>query len=505
MTSLDLRSFSDRYEATRLGEITYLPEAPSAYAFLGAADVLRQRLDRLPPELAAQIRARPTDQSMRLWVELAAREAAWPARGVPAWFRELPEPYRREAERAYAIHAVEDPNIVLGFPYTRLGGYVVDLDTHGMLGQAYRLFGLRRLQWIRQLAWLTVPVLPQDAHDIYPARYEHNRLSHVEDVAALANLLAHGLGLPETGRRVLTLAAFTHDARTPAGGDTTKLLDKDYFDEDKHYAALLAGEAMAAFLGGWGIDRARLVATVHGVGLLGTLLDLADKTAYLSRDATCFHFRYRDAILDCAEGEAVHELLLARPDVCAAWRGAALVEGQLVFRDPEALAALLRLRALLFRCLYFHPGARYTEWIVSHLVLRRMVEWGAVRKADLLRWTDQQLDRRVIQHTRQSIGISFGDPTYEGFDDEVSAQKRRLRLRAQGERCVTIERLPRRVKSGTHFQVLDPHGSPAPLAAAYPDLAAPIDALCRVIHPYRLYWVRQESLPDHLRKFFADA
>ncbi|TAK05669.1 hypothetical protein EPO33_00785 [Patescibacteria group bacterium] len=491
--------------ATRLGDITYLPEEPSPHAFIGAHEVIQQRLDRLPPELAADIRAHPRDLYIRMAVETAAHLAAWPPHGVPQWFDALPEAYRREAERQYAIHATEDPNIALGFPYTRLGGYVVDLDERGMLGQAYHLFRLQRLNFIRQLAWLTQPVLPQDAHDIYPARYEHNRLSHVEDVAAVANLLGHGLGLSETEVRTLTLAAMTHDARTPAGGDTTKLLDRDYFDEDKHYGELLARDGVADFLREFGIDAAFLTATVQGEGLLGTLLDLADKTAYLSRDAASFHYRFRNELADCPEGQAVHDLLIKRPDVCAAWRCAEVRGGKLVLRDPEALAEMLRLRALLFRSLYFHPGARYTEWIVSHIVLRHLVKSGEIRKEDLLEWNDQELDLHVQRYTNFGLGSVFGDPVYEGFDDEASAEARRTELLADNENCVTIERLPAKIGSGTKFLVLGPRKrKPLPLAEAYPELAAPVDALARVVQPYRLYWVPTDSLPGRLRKFFAD-
>lgn len=501
MSPISLRSFHERPYSTRLGGIVYLPEAPPDYAFLGAADVLRQRLHLLPEDIAAHIRSSPTDQQMRLWVDIAGREAAWPARGVPQWFHALPDPYRREAERAYAIHAAEDPNIALGFPYTRLGGYIVDLGWDGMLGSAFQLFRLGRLQRIRQLAWLTQPVLPQDAHDIYPARYDHNRLSHVEDVAAVANLLGHGLGLSETEVRTLTLAAMTHDARTPAGGDTTKLLDRDYFDEDKHYGELLTRDGMAEFLRAFDIDPAFLTATVQGEGLLGTLLDLADKTAYLSRDAVSFHYRFRNQLLDCAEGEAVHALLIQRPDVCAAWRSAELRDGKLVFRDPEALAEMLRLRVLLFRCLYWHPGARYTEWIVSHIVLRHLVESGEVRKEQLLEWTDYELDQRVGSLTELRFGgFGYGDPVFEGFDDAASAEARRDELQKDDENCVTIETLPPKVGSGTKFLVLGPgKRKPLPLAEAYPELAGPIDALARVVQPHRLYWVPRGSLPDHLR------
>lgn len=505
MTNIDLRSFSNRPYATRLGDIVYMPEAAPPHAFVGAQEVLLERLDRLPTDLADIIRGQSHPLLIRTAVMIAASNEAFPFRSAaPAWFAELPEPYRRDAEREWANHSIEDSNVVLGFRFARLGGYVVDFDDTGLLGGAYDLFRLYRLGGVRQLGWLTQPLLQQDMPNMYPMRFEHHRLIHVWDVAALANLLGHGLNLPTEDMRTLTLAAATHDARTPAGGDTTKLLDRDFFDEDAHYGELLVGDKMTAFLGRFGIDPARPIDTVHGKGLLGSLLDLADKTAYLCRDAFWFHMRLEEEILDCEEGVAIHGMLKDSPAPCDAWRSAELRNGQLVLTDVEALARMLKLRALLFRALYWHPGARFTEFIVSHLVLRHLFETGEITREKLLEWNDQELDKRIEKYTLQKFGVSFGEPVYEGFDTLAAAEACRDELHAAGERYVMIETLPPRIKSGTHFRVIDPRGESRPLVEAYPELAAPVDALARVINPFRLYWVPWDTLPEHLRRILKN-
>lgn len=499
MEKIDLRTFHKRVDAVRLGQVVYMPHAPTESDFCGAYDVLMQRLDRLPGEMAERIIDYKFPFYARAVVCDAARDAAWPAADKPDWFGCLPDAFRREAEREWATHVIEDPNILLGFEFAGLGGYAVDLDMAGMLGAAYHDFDLGRLQRIRQLAWLTTPVLPQDRPGVIPFRFEHNRLNHVWDVAAIANLLAFGLELSDSDTATLVLAAATHDARTPAGGDTTKLLDRDYFDEDKHYPELLDKFDSAKLLGEYGIVREKLVRTVLGQDLLGRLLDLADKTGYLARDAFWFHFRFRSDVHDDEEGNAIHDVLRRRPDACAAWHHAAVVDGKLVFTDAESLALMLKLRALLFRALYFHPAARFTEFIVSHLILRHLYDCGQISRRDLLAWGDDELDRMVERYGTLGFGDNYGEPLHEGFTDQAAAEMRRQELIDQGEICVMLETLPERIKSGTDFLVMTNDG-PRTLRDAVPDLSAPVDALAMTVNRYRLYWVPRETIPDGIMK-----
>lgn len=496
---VNLRTFHQRTKATRLGDITYLPNEAPRYEWPGQLDVLQNNLTQLPSRLASQLQNANGTSMANLFISAAAAKAAAPgAEKTPRWFKHLPDAFRRNAEREYAIHAAEDPQIVLGMPFTNLGGYIIDIRNDTLLGRAFQHFKLYRLIHIRQLAWLTSPVLPQDQPGVIPFRFDHHRLSHSWDVAAIANLLGYGVELALTDRTTLTLAAATHDARTPAGGDTTKILDRDFFDEDKHYPQLLASAEGQTFLHETGIAHDALCQTILGKGTLGRLLDIADKTAYVSRDAFWFHQRVNDEITESDEGGAVHELLTQHPDVCHIWRNVSLINGQPVFRDAQALARFLRLRVLLFRALYFHPASRFTEFIVGHLVLKHLVATKTITFNDLLRWTDTDLDRRVEVFGHLGYENNYGEPVHEGFDDEAQAKQRERELRDAGEICVMIETMPKRVSSGMSYLVQTPSG-PQSLADAKPKLAQPIDALARVIHPYRLYWVPRDTLPPRIR------
>ena len=493
---VDLRTFHQNKTAVRLGDIIYLPETPERFAYTGQLDVLHQRREQLPPELAKRLDGCTSASLAQLIICDEVRQSAW-GTAIPAWVSVLPDPFRCEAERECAIHATENPNIVLGFPFSGLGGYVIDLDST-LLGGAYCHFNLQRLAHIRQLAWLTTPVLLQDRPGVIPSRFEHNRLNHCWDVAAVANLLGHGLGLSESEIATLTLAAATHDARTPAGGDTTKILDRAFFDEDANYPELLTTFDAETFLRQCNVDRGTLTQTILGKETLGMLLDIADKTSYVARDAFWFHQRMDTEITDCEEGEAIHHLLRRHPDICNIWHDVTLAKGMPTFTDVEALSRMLMLRVLLFRALYYHPASRFTEFIVAHVVLRHLVDRGALTFRDLLMWRDDELDKRVEVFGHLVYGAHFGEPEFRGFDDEPSARRFEQQLRDDGEICVMLETMPKRISSGTRYRVRTRDGIVS-LAEAHPDLAAPIDALAHVVTPYRVYWVPQDTLPDAIR------
>ncbi|MFA5935567.1 MAG: hypothetical protein WC787_01800 [Patescibacteria group bacterium] len=479
-----------------------MPKEPKTYSFAGAVVALKKRLDQLPPKLARDIRGEIHELPICMLIESAAGDCfGLSVDTIPSWFRELPSPYRRLASRAWATHIIEDPNIVSSFPFTGFGGYTADLDSEGLMGSAYRNFNLARLGHVRQLGWLTVPVFGNEQEHVIPMRFEHNRLSHVLDVAALANVFAHGLDLSDADTATLVLAAATHDARTPAGGDTTKMLDPAFFDEDAHYSELLDRFDSTALFERFGINRETLTQTILGKGLLGSLLDIADKIAYVSRDAFWYHQRLGRGFIESEEGDQIHSLLRTYPeDACATWQSLKIVDGQPVFDDPEPLARFLLLRALLFRALYWHPAARFTEFIVSHVICRHLVATGKIRLADLLEMRDEELDRHVMPYRALDFSSGFGTPHHEGFDDEASSERRREELHAQGERFVMIEKWPHRLKTGTHYLVKDGRRKPRPLASFAPDLVEPIEAVAQVVHPHRLYWVQEETIPQRLKR-----
>ena len=103
-------------------------------------------------------------------------------------------------------------------------GYVIEV---GYLMDAYVAFNMERLRGVAQLARLGDPD-NKPLKTILAETFTHTRLNHSLDVCVLATIVGTNLKLSRAQMNALQLATLTHDIRTPAGGDTTKMIDPHF-------------------------------------------------------------------------------------------------------------------------------------------------------------------------------------------------------------------------------------------------------------------------------------
>lgn len=312
----------------------------------------------------------------------------------PEWMDNLPHTARRwlRAQHVYGEH-INPISIVPSFP---LMGYSYFIPEDTMIEQANWLFNIERLRRIKQLSFLHDPVGKSTDRSVKGMMFDHTRYLHVTDVVTVANLIGSNIGLGGSLLNTLNTAAFTHDTLTPAGGDSVKLVDPAAFDEDAHYPELLVGEEWEAYRNRYGIDRDILVNTINGEGLLGRILDIADKSSYLARDTVAYlgakqvERKYFDAAY-CTIAELVED----DQNICAMWESAYRRGDSLVFGDVDRLKKFLTLRALIFRHLYYNPMSRFFEYLVGNGVVKYLYRNGLVTRDDLLREDDHWIERKV--------------------------------------------------------------------------------------------------------------
>ena len=117
--------------------------------------------------------------------------------------------------------------------------------------------------------------------------FAHTRYLHTHDAHALAFLLARNNGLSQDDENHLRVAALTHDALTPAGGDSIKLVAPALLDEEANYPKLFERPGWESLKNEFQLSEERLQAIVRNQGTLGVLLDFADKIFHIgpvSRD-----------------------------------------------------------------------------------------------------------------------------------------------------------------------------------------------------------------------------
>ena len=416
----------------------------------------------------------------------------------PAWLGRAPKLLGRAADIERVLRSV-DTNplaIVANFPYASVP-YVVLED--GFVEQVVRTFGLFRLSNIAQLGFLHDPILTEkDGSPYMGTTFSHNRYHHVLNVAALMNLMAANNGLSPQDHAKAVFAGLTHDALTPAGGDSIKVIDQKAFDEDLNYPELLASKDWSVLRQAYNLDPEDMHLIIQGKGPIGAMLNLADKLSYVSYDAWVYVQRYGNrGPRPCSKGPehvAIGRLVRKLGNFCDLWDCFRIVDGQGVVTDPLRLADFLELRALLFRQFYWHQGSRFLEFIVGTVLTAHLYRSGALSRQELLTMDDDEL--KHILEANFSIPFALwsaktlGEPSVKVFKEEDMALEHESELRREGHDFVFFEKMPPRIKSSTHMLVQDRDGCIKPLSQASPNRARRIEEFCVLEHPYRVYCLR---------------
>lgn len=418
-------------------------------------------------------------------------------REEPSWINTLPLWLRMKLRHQYAIDT-ENPLAIVGeLPFSGLW-YLI---TEGALWEeTVRIFNLWRLEGINQLGFLKTP---SSGAAIQPGASvtKTNRYLHSLDVASLASLIGHNLGLADIDLIHLVVAGLTHDMCTPAGGDSVKWVDPKAFDEDANYRGgldKLPREEWRDFRKRHQINLERLVETVLNQGLLGQILDISDKLAYVARDlSACVSLGDSSSVTGRYIGaEALREVLKEFPQVCNIWDSVVVQDGRLVFLYPYRLLAFLKVRATLFRVLYYHPNARVIETLVSQLLVKCLYKSGALDKETLLTMGDSELEVLLDRHYGRENMISVLSSGYniKNFSSQEAAVEHQHDLQKKGRLALLTKYLSLQ-RIGADFLVQTGTG-PRSLAEAYP---ADVAELNRIAGDQEAFFVI--SFADPLGEF----
>lgn len=384
-------------------------------------------------------------------------------------------------------------------------GFRYAIATHeGICAHMLRLPGLRRLQYISQFGGTTLPIQP--ASSVRMPAFNHVRHTHVCDVAAVALRIASQNDLSMEQQQHLAVACLTHDVLTPAGGDTTKEMNQEAFDEDVHYPEFFQSSGWSELQRRYSLDEQTLAQTILNKGLLGELLDWSDKIGYMARDLDQY-FAMMEQHADRAYfrngfSSQINELLKRRRIPCRIWKDLVLTDRGFACRDPEAFADFLRIRLLLY--IELHCG-NYTRFLRAFLTaaLRVLMERRGLTRADLLRIDDDELDALVCNLTgigmREFVGPVMGEARVAEFQSEEALRNYVRFLHREGHTMRLITPRGRWLKPRTDMLVTE-DGRVMTFADARPGLAAELDALAKEQSPFLLHWLKAPQLKKEFLK-----
>lgn len=384
-------------------------------------------------------------------------------------------------------------------PHTGIG-YTILGD--GFIEQAIQAYVLHRLAHIPQLASLEDPDTTPSGRAL-ATRFSHTRFVHSLDVMTLACVIAYNnqkwFSDHPGWYQVLMLAALTHDVLTPAGGDTIKAIDFAALDEDTWYAEVLEQEAVRNFCTQHNVDTDLLIATVNGKGVLGSILDLADKLAYTARDL--FNF------LGSGIGDSIpawkdtaprrYEIAITTSKlelVCAIWENVAITDGGAVVLSSAKLFEFLKVRALMFRNLYTHPDARHNEVLILYTLLSFLYQRGLVTRQQLLENTNSFLEELLRQHfgIYQHLLYRSYETTYRSFETLEAARAFEQQLVKDRMFFVRVEDAHGFFKPGTHIKTTR-NGMIGSFAELWPRAATVIQNYGQLVEPIRVYFLQGDQ------------
>lgn len=399
--------------------------------------------------------------------------------------------------------------ISYSLPHAGIGYVIMEDSLIGRAVQAYQL--QQRLGTKKQLGYLIDPADDALEPPVFTGSFQQTRYLHSLDVAVLGALMLYNNrqhfdqypGLAEAA----LVALVSHDALTPAASDSTKAVDFERFDEDKHYPTLIREAAVANFIKTEGIDFNLVCAIVRNEGVAGAILDLADKLAYTARDTINFDGG-RDTYAPGwswkqPERQDVSDWT-TRDKIAGVWQDVQIDERHgLVLTDPHCLLNFLNTRARMFKHVYSGAKSRYHEALYVRNLLSFLYETGELTAEWLLAQSDETLRLHVLEWFGEDFIENLHrkhDVYCRSFATLDAAQEFERRLVQRGNVFVQLDDVRRFFKPATHFLV-DTQEGVMTFADSAPDLASKVTAAGKAHKPIRMYYIkdRQPQLPDRWR------
>jgi len=418
--------------------------------------------------------------------------------GEPDWMEAIPRNIRVYIRQKFFEDTVSPFKIIGDLPYAKMN---YQIREGGLTSILYDIFSMHRLFRVKQLGFLQFPLafVTGTGGSISPMAFPHSRGVHQLDVTAIMlGIIRNNPWLKEHAS-ILEAAACSHDGKTPAGGDTTKFVDPAGFDEELNFSSFFKKTGWSEVRKRFDISEKLLDETVNGKGLFGSLLDVADKAAYLSRDV--WHFVSTPKSLDEFRSgdrellEQARTIIKEDPYFCSIWESLWVRDNDMFFSDAEKLFRFMKMRVILFTELYKKNEARLMESVMAKKLIKMLCTSGKATHAELLVWDDETLEEKIREEFKIPLSLLFFKrSTLMRFDTELARKQFAAGIRSSDLMPIIDDSASGHIKSGIHTFKVWKDDKPQIFAKAYKDAAREISKIGQCKETYPLYLVHREDL-----------
>jgi len=403
-------------------------------------------------------------------------------------FKKLPIKVQQFVSTQCAIMNEDPYAIVPTVPYTNIGYIILD---NGIISDTIKTFRLERLFNIRQLGFMMNPTLRNLNLAFNASGFNHTRGEHSLDVVVFMRLIM--MNNPEITKykNLLSIAGVSHDALTPAGSDTTKLIDLELFDEDTHYPELFQMEEWPSLRNRYFVYEEELTEVILNKGIIGQLLDISDKLGYTSRDTWMFAGKF-----GLLENEfktpgyiRIEKLLKEAPKFCNVWKDVKIKNDKMTIGGGIRLGRLLTLKTLMAVELYNNPTSRYLEYMFSKRIIKLLFNNGTITRKQLLRWNDTQLEEKIWEFLGcRYYPTHFEKSSYEKFKDGETRQIRIAELKTNNSViAIPDDFVSVATKTGVDKFSVKRKSKIMTFREAFPEKAKEIEKIMTIESSYGLY------------------
>jgi len=410
------------------------------------------------------------------------------------FFNKLPKKIQSYISTHNAIMNEDSYCIVPILPYTSYGYIILENE---IIEKTINTLGLRRLFQVRQLGFMMNPILREIELTSNSLGFEHTRGLHSLDVVAVLKLIEINNPNKSLNSNLLSIGGVSHDGLTPAGSDTTKLVNLELFDEDTHYEELFQKDGWPSLREIYSIDEKNLKEMILNNGIHGQLLDIADKIAYTARDTSMFiDFFYKlDDDLKNERYRKLEKIVTEYPNFCDLWKEVKIIDGKMVIKDGLKLGRFLMVRALMYAELYYNPASRFLEYMLSKRIIKLLFENKNITRDELLIWTDHHLEEKIWEFLgTKYYPTSFKKSNYEKFENETERQKSISELKKDISVIAIPDDFQCVTKTGVNKYSVIKNGKIMIFKEAYPEMAKEIEKIMTIESNFGLYVVSLEDL-----------
>lgn len=410
-----------------------------------------------------------------------------------------------EADQARFLHALylnfETPNFTYGnpetdeedfhlsLPYSDINGWVYETE---FLAKARRRLDIEGLSGIRSLSQVSFAMVDQASDIAIPiAELPENRLNHSLVVARTMEAIMRNNDFSEDEVNLGIVSALLHDIATPGAGDATKSLDPEVLHEEDYWWENLDEEAWK-FIESTGADFTMIDNIIHNRGVLGKILDIADRIGYVMLDLKQIG---EDPILPDL-GNIYKDVVYDRE------------RNEVYFNDSERLKVFLGIRAKLFRDVYINPYSQSTDYIFARLLnpyySRDENEEGRLLPEQLRVMSDEDL--------KKFLSAKYGAEPWFMFHEKTGWLPHYIRCSTEEEAIIKAEEIKQDPEnkligikrgygfnSATDFRVKDPvDGSIISFKQYAPLFAKALDQAAEKTKGHFVVYAKRED-PDWTR------